>query len=236
MKNLKLIIPVMIGILFINFIMAADCTFGEGGINLTLTDNKITADGYTCTNSGPGGIIDYSYNKWITKIDENINSTVSCNFTDVTFNQSWTNYSQYCKYNIYYNHPLIFLYNMSNVTSQSVITDIDTLDRLESCIGLQNSYRVSWDLCEKLKKEAIGFEGNYTTCSTSLYTCQTERSTATTQVTTLTAEAEKTKNQKWVWGIIGCVLGILGTLYNKGYLGKPKVRNPDESYNRGQSA
>lgn len=221
---------------------------GQRGIEVNITNNTITIGGYQIVPWIDGTpVLVTSPELFINKIVNSTGANITCEAVSVPIiiNGTYSGVNQTItpgyNYNVNYLMDIPFIpYINQSITNQTSTNPSNLFCISESkyleCNNLQNSYRISWDNCRDDLKENEGFKSNYSTCATSLSTCQSERASATAQVTTLTDEAIKTKNSKWVWGIGGIILGIFGTLYVKGHIGRPKVRNPEGNYNKEQSA
>jgi hypothetical protein len=234
MKNLIIILSLALVLQFslISAIGTPDITRpnGESGIVVQIQDNTINISGYTITL---GTFVNLDYFP-ISKVSNPLGATVSCNQRNVTDGNTTVISYENCTYNANYiiDIPIpIISQNETNISSLLCLSQ----EKYDECLTLKAQYGAGLDACTIAKNINDGAVANYSTCALSLNTCQSERSTATSQVATLTTDAANTKNQKWIFGVVGIAAGIFGTLYFKGFLGKPRIRSPDESFNRSGS-
>jgi hypothetical protein len=240
----KIILMFLFVLIFQFSLISAYGPVGENGITINITNGVLDIIGYTVIQNPATGlpIIFRNSNLLINETTSSTGLSISCNPINVpmivngVYNGTNTTVIPGYIFNQTYlaDIPLTFQ-NIANKTNISELYCI-TMDKYDACINEKAKYAAANDLCNAMNQNISASVGNYNQCSSSLSSCQTERNTATTQVTTLTDDAEKKKNQKWLIGLVCLAAGYFGALWNKGFIGKPKVRNPDESYNRGQSA
>lgn len=245
MKNYKLLLIVFLSALIIQLApISALGPVGEKGITVQIINGELVIQGYTIVQDPSTGlsIKAVSDNLFINKAVSQPISTIVCNSVDVpmvTVNTTWNGTTQPVTpsgiFNTNYSRDIPFIgQNTTNTSSYSLFCI--SQEKYESCLNdknlIEGNYRALVEINAKSNTTNLECNAAYT----NLGTCQSEKSTIQAQVTTLTDEKEKTKNQKWVYGLVGLAAGIFGTLWSKGFIGKPKVRDPGESYNRGQAA
>lgn len=253
MKTYKLLLMGLLLVLTISPIFAFDTTIAPGrnnerGIELIIHNSSLTLRNYAILYESISG----TYQKVFfgsPSATETLPITGWCEPVNYTVCDSvcTTNHTETVTPNFNYSILLEKNYlsaiestNASGINS-TILSDIliqlnKTLENYETCLTdkaiIEGNYRALVEINNVTKTSSADIQQ----ISTNLGACQSEKATLQSQITTLTDEKEDTKNQKWVYGIVGLAAGIFGTLWSKGFIGKPKARDPGESYNRGQAA
>ncbi|MEK6878432.1 MAG: hypothetical protein AABY22_02430 [Nanoarchaeota archaeon] len=185
-------------------------------IKIEINGNSLNASGfiyYEGLGTYPAPII--------TPIQDIIGSCSTNNITNQTS----------CTYN-YTKDISILSFSNSSVT---VMTDATSQAYLK-CLDDKALYTAGQNTCNTALKEQQEYKENYTSCYIASKTCETDLSYARAEAKKSKEDLEKDSNQKFVWGIVGMILGILGALaYYKSGIFSPKVKGPEDNFNRQQS-
>lgn len=249
MKTYKLLLMGLLLVLTISPIFAFDTTIAPGrnnerGIELIIHNSSLTMRSYVIVYESTSA----TYQKVFfpsPSATEILPITGSCEAVNYTVCDSvcTTNHTETVTPNFNYSILLEKNYfestNASGINSTTLaelLSKLDIITNYTSCLNdkaiIEGNYRALVEINNVTKTSSADIQQ----ISTNLGACQSEKATLQSQITTLTDEKEDTKNQKWVYGIVGAAFGVFGTLWSKGFIGKPKVRDPGESYNRGQAA
>lgn len=132
-------------------------------------------------------------------------------------------------------------FNYLVVTEAGEIFNIDYKTQYDTCIVEKGKFDMGWNNCRIDLEKYTG--ANATVCKDRLDTCNLtlkqkdiDISAKDEKITSLQTESEGTKNSKWIYGIGGVILGILGLLFYQGKLGRgvPRERSMSE-FNKGQA-
>lgn len=226
---------------------------GESGIEITIKNNTILIQGYTIISTQiynpytgtyteiPQKFVSLTDNLFINKVNETINPINRCE--NVTFDreENGTIKRETCLTNCsahfdYYKEIPFLNFRIERNQSQPTITDQATLQRYDQCLMEKAQYIAGLNACVENKNKQEDFEKKYGQCSNELNACLIERNITVTERNRLFTEYESKKNQNWVYGVGGLILGIIGTLWLSGKIGGPKAPNIEGIFNRQQSA
>jgi len=221
---MKLTIITILALLFcFSFVSAAE------GIDVRIINNSLTIQGFIITDFAgkvPAGFI------------KETNSSLStnpfvCEDLEVTEGNTTRIVKTNCTLNIDYHKEIFFNFNDSTST---IIGDTELQRKYEECLTEKADYNAGLNSCNTEKNKRVDNELNYTNCKSDLRICQDDKSDAEKDYSELQTEQKENSNKHWIWGAVGAALGMIATLYYKGFIGGPKAKTPEDSYNRQQSA
>lgn len=162
-----------------------------------------------------------SQTSFIIKIYNNTISIVSNEYSGnnqfFEFEISESNESNVTRFYVPYkefNYSFLFVKNAS--------IDINLVQKYIDC--LNTNFSMTLDLTK-----------NLTQCEDNLRIKDTNITNKQEQINKLTTEAQNTQNQKYLFGVGGAVLAILGLLFYQGKIGR-KVKSKSEEFGRTQAA
>lgn len=170
----------------------------------------------------------------ITEVNENLIATLSC-FNTSYFNATTnitSNFSN-CSYQTNYLREIPIV---TNQNGSLILTDTETEARLTDCITRQKQFEAGLDACVKTQLAEGYYKNNYTTCSTDLKICASEKAMAIAQETEAKTDFDNTKNQRWIYALIALIFGYVARMYMKGDIGGPSHKKAEENYNMRQAA
>lgn len=133
-----------------------------------------------------------------------------------------------------------FSYNFLFIKNTTVSVDLvdkyaNCLNEKSSCELTKNSFNMAWNECVRDLNNAgniSAIQGNLTQCTTSLQQKDTEISSKQSAVDECKTAQSQKENQKWIYGVVGVILGILGALLQQGkgkeWFGKIKEKSKED--------
>jgi hypothetical protein len=113
-----------------------------------------------------------------------------------------------------------FIYNFLFV--KNITVEMDLVDKYTNCLN-------DTSICK------LNAASNFTQCTLTYQQKDNDIINKQLQIDNLTKEKNDTQNQKYFWGIIGVVLGIIGVLVKRGEIGKDFKDRHENSFQRNQS-
>jgi len=164
----------------------------------------------------------------ITNFNEVIGTCVATNFTNSTGN--FTN--SICTYNNYTRDVLLLSTNNNSVT---VMTDTTSQAYLK-CLDDKALYMNGMNACNLNLVKNDAYKDNYTMCYADKTICSNSLTSKDTELAACQKINTENSNQKYVYGAVGIIIGVLCTLgYFKLGMFQPKAATAEDNFNRQQS-
>lgn len=230
---MKKILLLCMSLLLLNSLVSA--VDFDSGINITIVNGTLTVKDYIT----PFGTVITGTNAVFDSFTQNVGTLIVCQnpFVDVN-GTNGTYYKQSdCHIDINFYKELPLKKNFINSTSNCTTTDYyvvnsATQKELDNC---KTDKAIIQGNLQALANE----NGSISKATESYAKCMNDlgkTENLQTQITALEKEKEDTKNTKWIYGVVGLAGGIVGMMFYTGKWGKQKIKNPEDSYNRSQSA
>lgn len=214
-------------ILILSIVLLLGLASASEGIRVSIKNDSLSVQGFIV--SSVYGEIPASF---FDGINTTLNNTVICESETITCGNESITRQKNCRLNIDYQVSKEFKFNQSVGT---IIGDSAIQDKYDACVAEKISYSVGVANCVKDKERYADYETNYTVCKESLSGCNSQLSSITGEKNTCTTEAESKKNDRWLWGIGGLVIGILVILFKEGKIWNPKAKQVGSGFNPQQA-
>lgn len=207
MINKKLIPIILIFLVLLAPLIVAD-TIGEATITIKIH------------KSTPISISGNSTNQNITL--EIINSAYPGNNKNYTFNITNGELDE--------SYDYLFL-----LIENTTVQNIDYFEKYKTCEVEKGKFDTAWQFCQNQLDTQ-----NVTSCKDSLGNCNLQNKEKDLTITSLkddvldlNEEQTKTKNQKWIFGIVAFILGIVAYAFKEGKIGNQVKDKQTEGFNPG---
>lgn len=224
-------IKILIVLLIMVFSIAP--VFAEDGIEVSILNNSISIRGYTITSIA--GKVSAGFFSPINETLTSYNTICDNVSVQVYSNGNITNqtFQNNCRLSLNYSKSVALNVNSSYTT---IIGDTQLQKNYEDCISLKAQFSTGLDACVKERDKREDMSENYTQCTTGLQICNSEKTTALNEKSKIEQNTKDNENQRWFYGIIGIIVGIVGMGFYTGKIGGAKANRPEEYFNQSQAA
>lgn len=227
MKN-QIFLLLFLSILQLSIISAY--VAGKDGIDIIIKNDTIDAKSYIFY----GGTTPYTKNLMTTNLISSFNCD-SLNISNLTFGAYNETILTNCTY-IFADKTVTI--NMTDVCpanetiQRTVEVNEETIINYTQCL---KDYGILFGNHQYISNEYGGLNKTnelYIKCNADLAVCNTKQIT----IDDLNKQIEDMTNQKYVWGVVGLIAGIVGYMFYTGKIGGQKAKQAGENYQRGQRA
>lgn len=243
----KIILALMLSFLIVPFI-SADAN-NDLRLRIAINNNTINAKLYA-----PLTVFGSTQVGEVFSITETMPINMQCaslNYTVIDGNWSYPNHTE--TYNPIGNYGINYLFDRvifsgvfnstggSNASvSEAILSNIITqlnnsLKDYNTCLTEKATIWGNYRSLSEISVIQNDSYNNYKKCSSEIIVCNDEKSKFKSDYENLVKTQDSKQQEKYIWGVIGIAIGAGVMAYFTGKLGGPKVRSPDDSYNRQQA-